>query len=833
MRHSSHAGGAPPADDGASAATLAEVIAVTGAVTGPSAVPVGLSTEAIVELLGQVSFLRGVAPDALRELLDSVPLRQCEAGDVLVRQGEFGHSAFVLLDGALTVEVSVGGGPPREVSRISAPGATFGEGAVVGRRRRSATVRALGPTVLLEMSKTRIERLDKATDGGVLPALAVLAELRELGAFVEQHRYLSRLSPEGRQLVKAFARLATYGRGEQVFGIGQPAERVYVVKTGAAELLTATVDRGESVVNYLTVGDAVGVLSRSVHQYRLVSRGHLQLLELDHHHLRQLSPADLEVWGRFRKDSQFLQLDASRILQAADADLRAADFTVDLYVKGMIDEGAQEGLSVLTIDLDTCIRCGNCVRACQARHGHARFTRRGEKLVRRSEVGDDTRHQAVLLPSSCRHCVDPVCMIDCPTGAIHRTAAGEVIIEDTCIGCSSCANRCPWGNITMVETPRLVDGIPRERLANKCDLCAGYDEPNCVHNCPTGAILRVEPAAYFPELRAVLGRTQPESLPRTEHQRDRVRDRTLRARALLASVVVAGAGVAVGLSLAAGAPYSPWSAPGIALGALALCCLVGALALAGRRRWAGRPRRSRPRTRWTLPVQGGSFLAWMRLHLALGVLFPIFVLCHAGGRSGGAMTSALLLVSLAAVAAGAFGVVFGRWMPRVVTRLEGGSQVEEDVAREVARRRARLAEKAAGFGAASARAFGWVRRAVGGRRRRLAEHLAFGFGGRIRARRDGGRARLRRLQPREFAERLTHVKAELRQRDFGLSPAERRTVDEAIEDHLRIIDLGVCAWLYRMRRAWLGLHIVLALLVLVLALAHVATVLVFVAGGAV
>lgn len=807
-------------------------IEVGGLTLTPSA-PAGLATDAIVELLGQVAFLRSVPPDSLRELVATVPLRQCEAGDVIIRQGEFGHSVFVLLDGALVVEIGVGGAPPREVTRISAPGSTFGEGAVVGRRRRSATVRTLGPSVLLEISKTRIERLDKSTDGTVLPALAVLAELRELATFVEQHRFLSRLSVEGRQIIKAFARLETYARGVEVFGIGDPAERVYVVKSGAAELLTTTADGSESVVNYLTVGDAVGVISDSVHRYRLVSRGHLQLLELDHRRLRELSEPDLEIWSRFRKDSQFVQLDASRALAAVDPRPAAADLTVNLYIKGMIDDGAQEGLSVLTIDLDTCIRCGNCVRACQARHGHARFTRRGEKLVRRSEIGDDKRHQTVLLPSSCRHCVDPVCMIDCPTGAIHRTAAGEVVIEDTCIGCSSCANRCPWGNITMVEAPRLVDGIPRDRLANKCDLCAGYDEPNCVHNCPTGAILRVEPASYFPELRAVLRRTQPEALPRTEWHREVIEGRSRRARALNAALFIGGVGGAAALHAFAGAPYSPWSAQGLTLGALALICLLGAGSLALRRRRAADPRRVRPKGRWSLPAQGGSFLAWTRLHGVLGALFLTFALFHSGGRLGGAATAALLIVAFAEAAIGLFGVLFGRWMPRVITRLEGGSQVEEDVLGEIERRRARLAEQLAKLDAIPARAFAWARDFAGGRRRRLSEHLGFGFGGRTRARPGGSSSRRRRRRPRDAAERLAHVKAEMRNRGFGLTPGERCSVDDAVENHLRLVDLGVCRWLYRMRRAWLGLHIVLAVLIGALTLVHVTAVLVFVVRGTV
>ena len=50
-----------------------------------------------------------------------------------------------------------------------------------------------------------------------------------------------------------------------------------------------------------------------------------------------------------------------------------------------------------------------------------------------------------MVANACMHCADPVCMIQCPTGAIHRNVyGGEVIINDaTCVGCTACAKICP------------------------------------------------------------------------------------------------------------------------------------------------------------------------------------------------------------------------------------------------------------------------------------------------------------------------------------------------------------------------------------------------------
>ena len=39
-----------------------------------------------------------------------------------------------------------------------------------------------------------------------------------------------------------------------------------------------------------------------------------------------------------------------------------------------------------------------------------------------------------------------------------------------------------------------------QRKASKCDICRGYEAPNCVYNCPQGAIVRIDPNEYFDEL---------------------------------------------------------------------------------------------------------------------------------------------------------------------------------------------------------------------------------------------------------------------------------------------------------------------------------------------
>jgi Fe-S-cluster-containing dehydrogenase component len=146
---------------------------------------------------------------------------------------------------------------------------------------------------------------------------------------------------------------------------------------------------------------------------------------------------------------------------------------------------------MLVIDLDVCTRCDDCMRGCADTHGgRPRFIREGDK------------YDQFLIARSCYHCEDPVCLIGCPTGAIQRASVAEVVAieDDLCIGCSNCANKCPYDAIVMHDTgavwpedavPEHLRGRPR-KVASKCDLCySANDGPACVNNCPHSCAFRI------------------------------------------------------------------------------------------------------------------------------------------------------------------------------------------------------------------------------------------------------------------------------------------------------------------------------------------------------
>jgi Fe-S-cluster-containing dehydrogenase component len=164
--------------------------------------------------------------------------------------------------------------------------------------------------------------------------------------------------------------------------------------------------------------------------------------------------------------------------------------------------GLIQGQQLMLIDLDKCTRCNQCVDACVSAHHDGRT-----RLYL-----DGPRFEKYLVPLTCRSCMDPVCMIGCPVGSINRGDNGEIEIRDWCIGCSICADQCPYGSIQMNTLPGAVELTPSQQevlgdidlksvneQAVVCDLCSSLpsQDPSCVYACPHDAAFRVNALEFF------------------------------------------------------------------------------------------------------------------------------------------------------------------------------------------------------------------------------------------------------------------------------------------------------------------------------------------------
>lgn len=604
--------------------------------------------------IAQSAIFGVLSPPERKTLLKSAAKRTYKMSEEICREGEYGHSLFLLVSGSVelggfTYDASSGRQVWGMEQELTQSGESFGEESLIASGTRIYTVVATSHlTAVLEVDLPLFSRLNQLSNGKLDQEISALQREVLVISTLSRSEHLSLLSEEGRNVLAKMSHLKRLSLGEK--GSVRNGQVTFII-SGLLEVKSVDPDGKETSLLFLNDRDLF--LSKEDRtQLIFIAKESTSYVILSEEGWRLLSPYDRDLINRNARHSLHTEAFQSN--------------TVFSLVKEVIDDGAQHALSLLSIDLDLCVRCGQCTRACQDRHGHARMTRQGQTLKRRKELTVKGDYQSILLPSSCRHCEVPECMVGCPTSAISRAVGGEVKINDDCIGCGSCANRCPYGNITMVPTETAKrEGAPALR-ANKCDLCSGYDQPNCVNNCPTGAMSRIQPQQYFEEFAVILGSVhgQVAGGEKTEARVAEHRRKLNTPSTILTLMTIAI--TALGWWVSRSAPESRWSAPRLIFGGLTLLMMVLA-ALLGMRR-----RRAKSRS------QFGRLYTWTQAHLAFGALSLVFMIYHTNGHAGIGITKGLWYLTWTEVALGVFGWLLYKWLPQILTRLEtGGFQLEE------------------------------------------------------------------------------------------------------------------------------------------------------------
>ena len=116
------------------------------------------SGEETARLLGRVPLFADLSEDALRQLADVAVPRTYLDGEVVFREGDEGDTCYVIRSGAVRVTRRHSDGRAITLAELR-PGDIFGELAMFGGERRSATVETLEPTAALAILAGDFRRL--------------------------------------------------------------------------------------------------------------------------------------------------------------------------------------------------------------------------------------------------------------------------------------------------------------------------------------------------------------------------------------------------------------------------------------------------------------------------------------------------------------------------------------------------------------------------------------------------------------------------------------------------------------------------------------------------
>ena len=112
-----------------------------------------------IDMLRQNRLFQGVDPSTLELLLQELKPEVAGVGELIIREGERADFMFAIINGELEV-LSHGGSTSADVRvALLGPSDWVGESALLGSQPRSATVRALAPSLLLRLQAGDVKRL--------------------------------------------------------------------------------------------------------------------------------------------------------------------------------------------------------------------------------------------------------------------------------------------------------------------------------------------------------------------------------------------------------------------------------------------------------------------------------------------------------------------------------------------------------------------------------------------------------------------------------------------------------------------------------------------------
>jgi len=206
----------------------------------------------------RIPLFSDLSPAAFVSLTARMALRRAAAGEAVVREGEVGDSFFVVASGTLRVEKRGEAGDKVALARLG-EGTFFGEMALLSGAPRAASVIAETDSELLEVRADVLEKLCREHPH-VADSLARFYRQRLLANAMATSPLFRPFDARDRKAIMERFRAREMAAGERVVLEGQPSDGLYVVLSGALDVLKRKGGR-DVPAGALREGDVFGEMS--------------------------------------------------------------------------------------------------------------------------------------------------------------------------------------------------------------------------------------------------------------------------------------------------------------------------------------------------------------------------------------------------------------------------------------------------------------------------------------------------------------------------------------------------------------------------------------------
>ncbi len=206
--------------------------------------------------LPHIPLLSDLKEEELRSLLGRVQFRTYPEGALLCREGEPGDSLVVIVRGEVSVYKQGPKGNEVWIQNLG-EGESFGEFGFFLDRKRHATVKSIGESETLEITRNELQEIIKKYPR-VNEVLEALFKKRVLDILLALSPLFAPLSVQEREEVLKRFHLHHFPADTFIFRRGEPPNSLYLIKSGEVEIFGENLQGKQVVLGRLRSGNLFG-----------------------------------------------------------------------------------------------------------------------------------------------------------------------------------------------------------------------------------------------------------------------------------------------------------------------------------------------------------------------------------------------------------------------------------------------------------------------------------------------------------------------------------------------------------------------------------------------